>query len=78
MDDCPEKNPCQNSGACVDGLNTYICQCTSGYTGLTCSDPDDCPAVNPCQNSGTCVDGDGSYSCNCAGVYDGPTCNLSE
>ncbi len=29
-------NPCQNGGACVDGVNSYICQCTSGWLGDNC------------------------------------------
>lgn len=28
IDDCPA-NACQNGGTCVDGLDTYTCNCTS-------------------------------------------------
>ena len=29
-------NPCQNQGTCHDGVNTYSCTCTEGYTGTAC------------------------------------------
>lgn len=32
IDDCPGHN-CQNGGVCVDGVNTYNCQCPPHYTG---------------------------------------------
>ena len=30
--------PCQNGGTCVDGVGTYYCHCTEGYTGTNCTD----------------------------------------
>ena len=35
IDDC-EGNPCQNGGKCIDGENSYHCQCPPGYTGKHC------------------------------------------
>lgn len=32
IDDCPGHG-CQNGGVCVDGVNTYNCQCPPHYTG---------------------------------------------
>jgi hypothetical protein len=32
-------NPCQNGGACIDGVNSYACQCAGGYTGPNCATP---------------------------------------
>ena len=29
-------NPCQNSGTCVDGANSYNCSCAPGFTGHDC------------------------------------------
>ena len=29
-------NPCQNGGACADDLNTYVCTCRAGFTGVNC------------------------------------------
>lgn len=33
IDDCPG-HQCQNGGTCVDGVNTYNCQCNPEFTGL--------------------------------------------
>ena len=35
IDDC-SPNPCQNGGACTDGVNSYQCTCAAGYTGTNC------------------------------------------
>lgn len=32
IDDCPGNN-CKNGGTCVDGVNTYNCQCLPEWTG---------------------------------------------
>ena len=37
VNDC-STNPCQNGGTCTDGVNGFVCQCPSGWTGDTCSD----------------------------------------
>lgn len=38
IDDCPD-HQCQNGGTCMDGVNTYNCQCPPEWTGtsLFCS-----------------------------------------
>ena len=28
--------PCQNGGACIDGINSFSCNCTSGWQGIKC------------------------------------------
>ena len=28
--------PCLNNGTCVDEINRFTCNCTSGYTGAVC------------------------------------------
>ena len=35
IDEC-DSNPCQNDGQCVDGVNSYTCECSSGYSGINC------------------------------------------
>ena len=35
IDEC-SSSPCQNSGACIDAVNTYSCNCVSGYKGDRC------------------------------------------
>ena len=32
INDC-SPNPCQNGGACADGVNSYTCSCAAGYSG---------------------------------------------
>ena len=35
IDEC-STNPCRNGGACIDGVNSYQCNCADGYTGANC------------------------------------------
>ena len=35
IDECGSA-PCQNGGTCIDGVNSYTCRCTSGFTGTNC------------------------------------------
>jgi len=49
-----EYNPCRN-GSCVDGIDTYTCQCDLGWTGTTCKN------MNKC----TCANGYGALGANC-------------
>ena len=36
IDECAS-SPCQNGGACVDGVNGFTCNCLPGYTDTLCS-----------------------------------------
>ena len=29
-------SPCQNGGACIDAVNSYLCSCVDGYDGDNC------------------------------------------
>ena len=35
INDCASQ-PCKNNGTCKDQVNSFICDCNEGYTGLTC------------------------------------------
>ena len=35
IDDCVN-HTCANGGLCVDGANSYTCNCSTGYTGERC------------------------------------------
>ena len=36
IDDCTP-NICANGGTCIDGVNSYTCSCSPGYTGRNCN-----------------------------------------
>ena len=29
--------PCKNGGVCKPDMNSYVCECSDGYTGKTCT-----------------------------------------
>ena len=35
IDECAS-SPCQNGGTCIDGINSYTCNCVPGHTGDNC------------------------------------------
>jgi Notch-like protein len=35
IDECSGK-PCEPNGKCIDGVNSYTCECDAGYTGKHC------------------------------------------
>ena len=35
INDC-SRNPCQNGGSCIDGVNQFTCQCKPGFLGINC------------------------------------------
>lgn len=74
VDDC-ETNPCKNGGKCIDGINSYTCNCAAGYVGKDCetADIDEC-TLKPCKNGGVCKDGVGTYDCKCTNGYAGKNC----
>uniref|UniRef100_A0A8C7H073 Neurogenic locus notch homolog protein 1 n=1 Tax=Oncorhynchus kisutch TaxID=8019 RepID=A0A8C7H073_ONCKI len=76
IDDCPGHN-CQNGGLCVDGVNTYNCQCPPHFTGQFCTENvDECEMMpNTCQNGGTCHDTYGSFHCVCVNGWTGDDCS---
>jgi hypothetical protein len=34
--DACANNSCQNQASCIDRVNSYLCLCPAGYTGLHC------------------------------------------
>ena len=71
------ENPCNGRGVCVDGVNNFVCECDSGFTGNECQgNIDDCTGVN-CSGHGQCVDGVNSYYCTCDPGYTGEKCEVN-
>eukprot|EP01050_Picozoa_sp_SAG11_P023708 SAG11_NODE_4842_length_1749_cov_1.461818_1_plen_583_part_11 len=82
VDEC-QSSPCQNGGACADGLDDYSCDCAgSGYEGDNCMDDVDECASNPCDHNAGCADSSidvtvdvGIYYCTCIAGYSGLNCD---
>ncbi|XP_043940374.1 neurogenic locus notch homolog protein 3 isoform X2 [Protopterus annectens] len=76
VDDCPG-HKCMNGGTCVDGVNTYNCQCPPEWTGQFCTeDVDECHLQpNACHNGGTCFNTMGGHTCVCVNGWTGDDCS---
>ena len=74
--DICEPNPCQNSGSCTASDNSFVCNCTNGFTGSLCQSIDYC-ANSSCQNGGSCVNGLGTQLCFCSEGFAGQFCEMS-
>ena len=51
VDDC-SPNPCEHGGSCTDGVNSYDCDCVTGYTGSNCQTGTECIQLVLQDNSG--------------------------
>lgn len=68
-------NKCKNNSTCVDGIDSYTCQCTAGYHGEFCSKKINfcSKEFNPCKN-GQCAELENGYECNCSAGWMGANC----
>ena len=41
VDDC-DPNPCLNHGKCVDGVDSYECECPKGFARMNCDESKEC------------------------------------
>ena len=66
-----DNNPCKNDAACTNSDGDYMCNCTIGYEGKNCDQPD-CDAVN-CQNEAACKVNltAQQWTCVCPQYYEG-------
>ena len=68
---------CSGNGRCVDGVNTFTCNCDPGFTGELCQTKiNDCVGVD-CSGNGQCVDGVNAFTCNCVPGYIGELCQTN-
>ncbi|GMR31741.1 hypothetical protein PMAYCL1PPCAC_01936, partial [Pristionchus mayeri] len=75
INECQERNPCENFGTCVNRRGSYMCVCLDGYEGARCErDTDNCVG-HQCSPGSICVDGVDSYSCQCQEGKGGVYCN---
>ena len=56
---------CSGLGVCVAEMDTYVCNCEPGYTGMNCEMTDYCFGRN-CSMRGACQNKQSSYHC----IYD--------
>ena len=76
VDDCVGVN-CSGNGRCVDGMDSFTCSCSAGFTGEMCqTNIDECIGVN-CSGNGQCVDGADSFSCECDPDFTGVICQTN-
>ena len=69
-----DSDPCLNGATCqLVTLDTYRCQCPSGYRGEHCEKVDHC-ASKPCRNGATCHSTGSTFSCTCPPGFTGTTC----
>lgn len=59
----------------MDLVNSYLCQCPEGFTGMNCDHAGNECSAYPCQNGGTCQEGPDGYACTCPPGYTGRNCS---
>ena len=70
-----DSSVCQNNRPCVNGVETFTCDCGQRYYGAFCQNK-----VGECGDStceyGSCVNTLGSYLCTCNPGYTGSNCDI--
>ena len=72
-----DSSPCQNGQQCLDGINSYNCNCQGMYYGTHCENADPC-IVRPCQNGGNCLVTGNTRRCACTPGTTGVDCSIVE
>lgn len=73
IDDCVE-SLCSDNSTCVDGTQTYTCECDKGFEGQFCDQRIDHCIGNMCAAQATCINGLESYTCQCPNGTSGEFC----
>uniref|UniRef100_A0A7M5UYS4 EGF-like domain-containing protein n=2 Tax=Clytia hemisphaerica TaxID=252671 RepID=A0A7M5UYS4_9CNID len=71
-------NPCQHNGTCLKIVDTFMCNCSSGFLGEKCEIEKPCYFNNPCQNNGTCLRIVDTFMCNCSSGFLGEKCEIEK
>ena len=66
---------CSGLGKCVAVMDTYVCNCDLGYTGMYCEMTDYCSGQN-CSMRGACQNEQSSYHCICGPGFTGNDCEF--
>ena len=68
--------PCENGGGCNEGIHSYSCNCTGGWSGENCAAAVDPCAANPCGGHGICTaTAFDAFTCTCFDGFSGATCD---
>ncbi|CAH1776672.1 unnamed protein product [Owenia fusiformis] len=67
-----DPTPCLNDGTCFDGVNSYLCDCKSGFRGTNCEeDINEClEDPTSCMANAYCLNRYGSFECDCEVGYE--------
>ncbi|XP_046846185.1 scavenger receptor cysteine-rich type 1 protein M130-like isoform X2 [Xenia sp. Carnegie-2017] len=75
LDECStSRHNCISIARCIDTVESFKCECRSGYTGngVDCNDINECSlSTDNCHENATCYNTYGSYSCTCNFGYFG-------
>jgi len=73
---------CYNGGLCIDGINSYTCDCRWPFMGRYCQTQMKCmisgsdDAESTCKNGGVCVDQEQGPKCLCKQGFEGVDCSI--
>lgn len=67
---------CFHGGTCVDGVNSFSCQCRPGYTGAHCQHEADPCLSRPCLHGGVCTAAHPGFRCTCPEGFTGAQCQV--
>lgn len=67
---------CFHGGTCVDGVNSFSCQCRPGYTGAHCQHEADPCVSRPCLHGGVCTAAHPGFRCTCPEGFTGAQCQV--
>ncbi|XP_022258406.1 uncharacterized protein LOC111089719 [Limulus polyphemus] len=67
-------NPCGIHGTCVAAEDSYMCDCTRGFTGDHCDQLVTPCNPSPCGLNGHCLVVNNTFHCRCHVWYEGPRC----
>lgn len=75
INDC-QSSPCHR-GECIDGENSFTCNCHPGFTGYLCQTQINECESDPCQYGGHCEDLINGYQCRCNPGTSGSNCEIN-
>jgi len=77
-----DASPCFNGATCMDGAESFTCECVTGFGGKTCMERTgyeiiDVCKTRPCANDGECEGAGTEFTCTCKDGFTGTTCKTN-